>query len=325
MSDTGLAYIGKIISIQDIPEAHSIVSATVVCGSGGKWRGVIKKDDLQVDSECLVFMPDALLPECDELRFMQRHKWRVKMCRFRGAPSEVLIVPLDTVAQSCELEVGWDITKIMGVKKYHKPVPANLQGTAIGSFPSFIPKTDEPNYQTVEEHVDMLKGTPYYITEKLDGASSTAYKYKGEFGVCSRNWELAEDKSNGYWEIAHRYNLPELLPEGIAIQWETCGPKIQTNSLGLHKIEGFAFSGYNITDRCHLTMSQMIELCEDLQFPMVKILQSGSEFDSTGLESIGEGVYENGNQREGVVIRSCGNALVHKPITFKVINLNYEK
>ena len=184
--EIGLAYVGKIVSLEEIPGADLILSATVVCGKGGKWKGVVCKNDFEIGSECVVFLPDAIIPESDEMRFMQRHGWRVKMRRFRGAPSEVLIVRL----RNDLLGIGYDCTEMLGVRKYHKPVPANLAGVAEGEFPGFIPKTDEPNYQAVQDLVDALKGLPYYIAEKADGSSTTAYKYKGKFGVCSRNWEM---------------------------------------------------------------------------------------------------------------------------------------
>lgn len=35
-----------------------------------------------------------------------------------------------------------------------------------------------------------------------------------------------------------QHNLEERLPEGFAIQWETCGPKIQGNPMGFTDITG---------------------------------------------------------------------------------------
>src|SRR5208337_4201680 len=122
--------------------------------------------------------------------------------------------------------IGADVTERMHVKKYFKPVPANLQGKALGNFPNFIPKTDEPNYQSHPELVESLKGKPYYIMEKCDGSSTTVFKYNGELRVCSRNYELLPDEENGYWQLVKRYNLTDVLPECMAIQFETCGPRI---------------------------------------------------------------------------------------------------
>jgi RNA ligase (TIGR02306 family) len=319
--DRGLAYTGKIIAMEQIPNADFIACATVVCGQGGKWRGVVRKAEADIGLLCTVYLPDALIPPSEDMEFMKSTNWRVKMRRFRGAPSEVVIVPLKIAGG----DVGFDCTDMLGVTKYQKPVPANLQGVAEGEFPGFIPKTDEPNYQSVQEMVDALHGLPYYITEKADGSSTTAYKYKGKFGVCSRNWEMKRDENNGYWKVALQHQLESRLPEGYAIQWETCGPKIQSNPMGFPNITGLAFSGYNIESKCYLNMQDFLHLCADLQFPISALIESGESFNKEGIESKGEGKYKNGKEREGVVIRSAINFYGHKPISFKVINLNYEK
>jgi RNA ligase (TIGR02306 family) len=316
--DQGLVYVGKIICLEAIPDAHFIVSATVVCGVGGKWVGVVRKSDFCVGDLCLVYMPDALVPERDEFRFLEKDGWRVKMHRFRGVPSEVLIMPTNL-----RFSVGTDLTIISGVTKYYKPIPPHLQGIAKGPFPSFIPKTDEPNYQSNLDLVEALHGKPFYVTEKADGSSTTAYRYKDEFGICSRNLELERDMKNGYWKVAEKYQLEEQLREGYALQWETCGPKIQSNPMGLDAIDGFAFSGYKIDEHRYLEEEEFYDLCDELAFPTVRYVLNGHAFDKEIVHTLGEGTYDNGKQREGVVVRSKKN-VGHAPISFKVINLNYE-
>lgn len=321
----GLVYTGKVIAMEMIEGADFIACATVVCGKGGKWKGVVRKSECDIGLWVTVYLPDALITEAHALEygmgFMSASNYRVKMRRFKGAPSEVVIMPLQVVGG----EVGSDCTQMLNVTKYHKPVPANLQGKAKGDFPGFIPKTDEPNYQRAEDLVDALVRQPFFITEKADGSSTTAYKYKGNFGVCSRNWELERDEENGYWKIAIQHKLEERLPEGFALQWETCGPKIQSNPHGFTEIIGLAFSAYNIEERRYLTFDEFVEFCTKLKFPMVPILMMDDCFYKDGIETLGEGTYKNGKQREGVVVRSTTNHLGHKPISFKVINLNYEK
>jgi RNA ligase (TIGR02306 family) len=164
----GLAYVGIILDLVSISGASNICAATVVCGRGGRWRGVVTIQDFRVGDKCLVFLPDSIVPECDRFRFMEKHKWRVKMMKLRGCPSEVLIVPF--YGESAE--VGEDITELFGVKKYHKPIPAHMDGKVIGEFPGFIPKTDELNYQMHGDLVERLTGNAYYVTEKMDGSSS---------------------------------------------------------------------------------------------------------------------------------------------------------
>jgi RNA ligase (TIGR02306 family) len=319
MTQEGLVYIGKIIDIQPIQGADFIVSATVVCGKGGKWRGVVKKDDFELDDHCVVFLPDSIIPERPDMEFMKASNWRVRMRRFKGSPSEVVIIGC---AQGWD--VGDDVTSYFGVTRYHKPIPVNLQGIAKGDFPGFIPKTDEPNYQRSMDLVDALVGEAYYITEKADGASTTAFRYKGNFGLCSRNLELERNEDNGYWKVCIKYKLEELLPEGYALQWETCGPRIQSNPMGLSEIDGFAFSAYNILEHRYLEMNEFLALCETLKFPTCRLLAVWESFDREGLETLGEGKYANGHQREGVVVRSQRN-FDGKPISFKVINLGFEK
>lgn len=332
MLDTGLVYIGKIISMEDIPGTDFISSATVVCGNGGKWKGVVRRSDFKENDLCIIYLPDSIIPPNDDMKFMESTQWRVKMRRFKDAPSEVVITK-DELYYSGGFCVGRDITFEKGVTKYRKPIPANLQGKVKGEFPGYIPKTDEPNYQIVPELIEELIGKPYYITEKADGSSTTAYKYKGKFGVCSRNWELERDEENGYWKIAIKYNLEEKLPEGYAIQWETCGPNIHGNPMGWKEITGLMFSAYDINEKRYLDFIELYDLSIKLDFPMVRIYLSDADFDFENVELLAEGsyingekgTYSNGKQREGVVVRSQKNLLGHKPISFKVINLNYEK
>jgi RNA ligase (TIGR02306 family) len=342
MSEIGLVYTGKVIDIELIEGADFIACATVVCGMGGKWKGVVRKSECNIGLLVTVYLPDALItPEHAQLygmTFMKSTNYRVKMRRFKGAPSEVVIMPFFPIRKLffheekkvnvvINAHVGFDCTEILEVTKYHKPVPANLQGKVKGPFPDFIPKTDEPNYQNCEgqEYLERLTGKPYYITEKADGSSTTAFKYKGQFGICSRNWELEKDENNGYWKVAIQHQLESRLPDGYALQWETCGPKIQGNPMDFTSLTGLAFSAYNIEERCYLEMNEFIDFCTRLKFPMVSIIFMDQKFIPDGIETRGEGKYPNGKEREGIVVRSQTNQLGHKPISFKVINLNYEK
>lgn len=318
-----LVYVGKIIAICPIEGADFIESATVVCGEGGKWKGIVKKGQFQLNDWCNVYLPDALIPPNEAMWFMKDTGWRVKMRRFKGAPSEVVIMPMPKPYQE-GMKIGDDLTLFFEVTKYHKPIPPHLQGHAKGNFPDFIPKTDELNYQRYPELVDSLVGKPWYMTEKADGSSTTAYKWKGTFGICSRNLELVRNPDNGYWKVAEKYKVEEKLPDGIAIQWETCGPGIQSNPMGLKDIDGFLFSAYNIDEKRYLTFEEIRKLSTEIGFPMARLIEWGHCFIPHGVETRGEGVYGNGKQREGVVIRSQHNH-DHAPISFKVINLGYEK
>ena len=188
---TGLAYVGKVVDISPIENADKIESLTVVCGKGGKWRAVAQKGTFEIGSVCEVYLQDSILPTIDKFLFLEKHNYRIRMQRLRNAPSEALVMPLTIVGN-----IGDDITELMNVTKYSKPVPAGFEGQNLGSFPSFIPKTDEPNFQTVPEIVDFMRGKEFYSTVKVDGMSLTIYNYKDHFGVCSRTLEKKNTENN---------------------------------------------------------------------------------------------------------------------------------
>jgi len=317
----GLAWIGQVTELAPIANADRIELATVICGAGGKWSGVVKKNDFAIGSKAVVYLQDAVVPQCNELAFLASSNWRVKMQRFRGAPSECVIVKCDDANP-----VGNDVTAIMGVTKYEKPVPGALGGNPVGNFPSFIPKTDEPNFQTAYRLLDALRGQAWYATVKYDGSSTTVYRRGDQFGVCSRNLELFESPC-AFWNVANKYNLRETLPDGIALQFETVGPGIQKNPIGMQSIDGVAFNAYHIDDRRYLHRNEFGELCLKLQFPTAQIVDNGGNFnlDKTALQKLAEGNYPNGKPREGIVIRPYEEQYVgHDRLSFKVINLDYK-
>jgi len=320
----GLAHIGKIVDIRPIEGRDKIVAATVVVGTAGKWQGVVKIDEFSVGSLCEVFLQDALLPPTPEFDFMQSRKYIVRMARFGGVPSEVLILPL-TVAGN----VGDDITEVRGVKKFEKPLPANLAGLVYGNFPAHLmPKTDETNFQSVPEMVEWLRGKRVYSTVKADGSSATCYKWDGHFGCCSRNLELKETEHNAIWQLAKRYRFEAVLPEGVAIQFETIGEGIQGNPMGVKGVDCRVFNLYDIVSHEYLDGAIVRDFCQKHNIPMVEIVDWDKTFDFENDEAIrkyAEGLYPNGKQREGVVIRPMVESRIgNTRVSIKIINLMYK-
>lgn len=313
-----LAYIGKIIKIEPIQEADLIESATVVCGQGGKWIGVVGKCQFTVGDECVAYLQDAVLPEDCGLDFMAKSDWRVKMRRFKGVPSECLID-----VKKIDGDIGTDVTHLLNVRKFFKPIPENMQGQTLGDFPSFIPKTDEQNFQSVPHLVEYMKGKQFVATVKYDGTSCTAYKYQGHFGVCSRTLEL-KDGNNVYWNTCRNIGIPE----GYALQIEIHGEKINKNPAGIKGTEPRAFSLYDIEKHEYLSAVHLSAMCEKLGITQVDLVMTGDYFEFTEdeLRKLAEGTYPNGKQREGIVVRPLEEARVNGDrVSFKVINLNYER
>jgi hypothetical protein len=145
-----LAVVGRIESVSSIPGADRIQQATVDCGPSGVWSGVVGKD-IVLGQVVTVFLQDALLPPDERWAFMEKMKWRVRMCRFKGVPSECLIVP-----GAPNITIGTDMTKALGVTKYEKPIPAGSVDI-LGNFPTWISRTDEDNFQRVPELVERMR------------------------------------------------------------------------------------------------------------------------------------------------------------------------
>jgi RNA ligase (TIGR02306 family) len=335
MMTKGLAYIGEIKYVTPIPDADRIEQVTVVCGSGGIWTGVVRRGDFSVGDLCETYLQDALLPVEPRFEFMAKSKFRIKIQRLRGAISECLVMPL-TVDGS----VGDDITEQMGVTKYSKPLPKSVGGDIANHFPAFIPKTDEPNFQKVSHLVDWLQGRPYYITQKIDGSSGTAYWNDGHFGVCSRNYELKleePDDAGKYANIRNaiqyvamqKYGLDKALEgKNYAVQFEVYGQGIQKNPLGISGYDLAAFNIYDIRDRRYVDMSKFYSFCDVYTIPTVPIVEHGTGFNYSfdDLRDIAsQQVYPNGRAAEGIVVRSEYEQLIRgERVSFKVINPDYK-
>ncbi len=271
-----LAYIGKILTITPIEGADRVEQATVVCGKGGRWEGVVPKGAFLADRLCRVFLPDCIVPQIPEFEFMAQHKHRVKMRRFRGVPSEALIMTMSgSYTEAFALGVGADISDMEGCTKHEKPIPVGMGGETEGGFPSFISKTDEMNFQQVPELVEDLRGRMFVATEKADGTSTTAYFYEGHFGVCGRNWERKDTIRSVLWHVAKKYKVHELLPKlgrNLALQWETVGPGIQGNPMKLKEPDMRLFDVYDIEERRYFFPPELWDFANFHNLPTVKIV-----------------------------------------------------
>lgn len=314
-----LAVVGKIIELAPIAGADRILQAIVDCGDAGKWSGVVGKVH-QVGELVTVFLQDAVLPAGNERwEFMERFKWRVRMARFKGVASECVIIP-----GAPEMPVGTDMGEALGVTKFYKPLPASMAGDAVGKFPSFIPKTDEPNFQTVPELVERMGSDAWVATLKCDGSSCTAWNDDdGNLHVASRNLELREFNATGagnsYWRAARKYDTSQI-PAGMALQFEVVGPGIQGNPMGLTDVEGVAFTLHNYITHKRESHATMALVCANVGMPAAGLVLAGNHaMDADALRKLAEVMYPNGKHGEGVVIRCRESGW-----SFKVINLLYK-
>lgn len=315
-----LAVIGKIKELNPIPNADRILQATVVCGDAGKWSGVVELNHT-IGELVTVFLQDAVLPPNERWSFMERHKWRVRMARFRGVPSECVIIK-----GAPAMPPGTDLTEALGVTKFFKPLPKSMAGEAVGSFPSFIPKTDEPNFQTVPDMVERMGVDDWIATLKCDGTSCTVWNDSdGNMHVASRNLELREfnatGKGNSYWRAARKYDMSKL-PACHALQFEVVGPGIQSNPMGLNDVEGRAFTLYDYAKQVRRSHAMLEAICADIGIPTAGVVHQkleGEQPTPDELREMADINYDNLARAEGIVIRAKDSSW-----SFKVLNLSYK-
>lgn len=329
-----LASIRRIKNIKPIDGADLIVS----CEIDG-WNVVTQKsNNFKVDDLVVYFEIDSLLPEIENFEFLRDRCYvnennsvngsgfQLRTIRLKGIYSQGLILPVDDFKKELShiaVEEGYDLTEILNVKKYEKPLPASLAGEAKGSFPSFIRKTDQNRIQNVyDDYKSYLHDDVWEETIKLDGTSFTVYINNGEFGVCSRNLDLLEAEGNSYWNFVRKSDLENKLRNlgrNIAIQGELMGSGIQGNQEKMSGQELFVFDVFDIDSFSYLSHTERLKIVDDLELNHVPIIgyPTLSGLSLNDLLERADGPSLNKNvKREGIVFKN-----IRDPnISFKVIS-----
>jgi RNA ligase (TIGR02306 family) len=324
-----LASIQTILDIQPIEGADLIEVAKV-----NDWKLVTKKGEFKIGDKAIYCEIDSFLPIREEFEFLRKSSYkkmldvegfRLKTIRLRGQISQGLLLPLSILKCDDVFNVGDDVTELLGIIKYEKPLPAELAGLVKGNFPSFIPKTDEERIQNCTKYYEEYRKHLFYETEKLDGSSETIYLNNNEFGVCSRNLDLLETEGNTFWSVARKLKIEEKLKEigyNVAIQGELIGEGIQGNP---YKIKGQTlriFNIFNIDKQEYLNLNEFKETLKKIDLESVPILSENIILPETIEELIlsadGKSVLNLNFSREGKVIRSHD-----RTISFKVISNDF--
>lgn len=325
-----LASVVRIVDVNPISGADAIEVATVK-----GWKVVVKKGEYKVNDLAVYYEIDSFLPIKPEFEFLrkssfkkmgQHEGFRLKTIKLRGQLSQGLLTPIpEGILNPKE---GDDLTEALDIQKYEPPIPAQLAGKIKGTFPSFIPKTDEIRIQNFQAEVGFSPaGERVYITEKLDGTSFTCYYKDGEFGVCGRNWELTETADNSLWHMAKLLNLKQKLTnygKNIALQGELIGNGINGNLYNLREHKLYFFTGYDIDNkqRMPFDMLEWILFRFDLQMvPVIDsntILPQGDIIDYMLLSAEAESKINPEVGCEGIVVRG-----LKKEFSFKAISNQY--
>lgn len=320
-----LATIRKIDAVLKHPNADRLETYVV-----NGWKVIDMKGRYQAGDIVVYCEIDSFLPVREAFEFLRKSSFkkmggkegfRLRTIRLRGELSQGLLISKEVLPNNFTWkELGEEVTEILGIEKYERPIPASLSGIAKGDFPGFIRKTDEERIQNLP--YDELKNHTYTVTEKLDGSSWTAYVRDGIVGVCSRNLELIEDEQNSLWAIFRQYELKEKLislDRNIALQGELIGGKIQGNPYKMNNFDVRIFKIWDIDTSAYLSIEEMRTLSTDLGLETVPVLATGVRLPETVEEAL---AYADGTSqlfetcREGLVLYAEDNPRVH----FKIIS-----
>jgi RNA ligase (TIGR02306 family) len=246
-----------------------------------------------------------------------------------------VVLPLNQFPELHDKQIGESVGELLGIQKYVKELPANLQGENVGEFPTHLAaKTDEENGLSNPELVAQTLAHPITITQKCDGSSCTLIIEKGKLlEVCSRNLSKKETSESGFWKAARKLNLSRTQFTGV-IQGELCGPGIQKNPLRLPELTFLAFQ-IKKDDFSYMNYQEMQGFCQvELRCPVVPLVNDGLELNKpdalqTLQEIADKQTYSGANTPvEGIVIRPKHYPKSYesrRPLGFKILNRNYKE
>ncbi len=326
-----LAIIKRITEIHPIAGADAIECAIV----GGGWPVVVKKGEFSVDDLGLFLEIDSWAPH-ELAPFLSKGKEprelngvkgeRLRTIKLRGQLSQGLLLPVSSIVQdgvdgseSPYIE-GNDVTELLGIQKWEKPIPTHLRGQIRGSFPSWLRKTDQERVQNLDGQINW--DDEYEVTVKLDGSSMSIWFKDGEWGVCSRNIDLKLDQEgNTFIDMAKKVVGNIDWPDNIAIQGELMGHGIQGNREGLKDHEFFVFDIWDIERQTYWSPVAVVGFCKTFALHHVPVLSLGCTLREFGITSIADALYQaegqsfNNPVREGLVFKRVDGSFSFKSIS----------
>ena len=367
----------KLVTIRKISSLIPMDGYDAVCLAAiDGWTTIVKKSEFTVGQYCVFFELDSFIPATDtRFAFLKKtttfegHEgYRLRSMKLRSYLSQGLALPTWFLGLSDALVEQWykdqtDISSEFNVIKYDNSIqeldqrPGLKAGKPRGSFPSFIPKTDQERIQNLTHLWHTIDpDTTFEETLKLDGSSMTCYKIAKaptlwtrikslfttvsnyHFGVCSRNLELSRDANNiitfdnngksseynqsDFWRTAIKLDIKSKLPIGYAVQGELIGPKIQANHEKVPELQYYIFDVFDINTGLYLTPEARRAFCTEHGLPHVPVVSTDFQPFHLALSDLllhVEGESMNPNTiSEGRVYKSNSSQL-----SFKVISNKY--
>lgn len=321
-----LATLELVDSVERHPDADRL---DVIKISG--YQCIVRRDSYAVGDPVVLIHPDTVLPDDEWAKPFKRGE-RVKAVKIRGVWSFGIAVKPEVFlgkGWADLVELGQEVSALIGVRKYESPVGNDLQ--AIGPLPFGMFKTDEERYQNIK---DLPWGEKVDVTLKVDGSSMTVYckMVDGEpvVGLCSRTQELRTTCDNKYTNYFNSWRFDEklkfiraLIGFDFALRGELHGKGIQSSKHNPHsQVDRLGFSVYDVLNLETLEIQRkgsefyFLNVIED--YSTVEVIERDVELTPELIkkyEEMDKG--PSGHRFEGVVIK-------HSKGSFKVINLKYD-
>jgi RNA ligase (TIGR02306 family) len=327
-----MATIRVVDGIAPIDGADAIETALI-----GGWKVVVKKGEFTVGDRAVYLEIDSWVPT-ELAPFLSKGKEprefndvkgeRLRTVKLRGQLSQGLLLNLDTALPfTNSFQDGDDVSEVLNIQKWERPINAQLAGMARGNFPSVIPKTDQERVQNLVKEIAASVNLQFEVTEKLEGSSMTCYLIDGVFGVCSRNLDLKETADNTFWQVARKEQIEEkmrLCGDGDwAIQGELIGPGIQGNIYKLAEPKFCVFDVYNIQAGDYLLPVFRRALIDRMGLKHVPVLLVDKDLGVGSVDEIlqwaeGRSKFNLTQEREGIVFKQIDGGM-----TFKAISNRY--
>jgi len=342
----------KLATIRKIDELNPIEGADAIeCAVVGGWKVVAQKGLYQVGDLAVYFEIDSWIPT-ELAPFLSKGKEprefegvkgeRLKTIKLRGQLSQGLLIPVhndktgtylmvytdETGEYSLTVAEGDDVTEALGVKKWEKPINAQLAGVCKGNFPSLIPKTDQERVQNLKKEIAAARELTFEVTEKLEGSSMTCYLIEGEFGVCSRNMDLKESEGNAFWATARREGVEEKMRTefglaDFAVQGELIGPGIQGNIYKLSEPRFYVFDIYDIRRGVYVGPRTRQAMVNDMGLSHVPTIwhqwKLDADVDTLLAQAEGASWLNKDQEREGIVFKQLDGGMTFKSISNKYL------
>ena len=338
-----LASIQRVWNVEPIPDADKIELAHVL-----GWQCVVNKGEFKPMDLGVYFEIDSFLPVREEFEFLRSSSYkktdimgegfRLKTMKFRGQISQGLLLPLSLFPEiPADINLGMDVSEILGVRKYEIEEKATTGGNVIGTLPYDVPHTDETRVQAEPDLIQEFKGLWFYISTKMDGSSHSVSLDEDGFHVTGHNYEYKDDGSSAFYRLVNSMDLRDKVIayvkenglKTLTIQGELCAPGIQQNRLKLKKPEWYVFTVR--VDGKRVALYRMQEICKALGLKTVPIEEIGYDLplvypNVDALLKRAEGEYQNGGNKEGIVVRPVEpvfSETISASLSMKVINNKY--